>query len=109
MADLNHKDLELLKDKTKLNQELIRTYFKQFTEKYPKGRINKKEFINEIVFKLIIEDTPNGNEDLAKRSLEKIKLSERLFDICDQDESGKVDFIEVSSINMNFNYDKFIR
>lgn len=100
MADLNQNELDLLKDKTKLNQELIRGYFKQFLEKYPKGRINKKEFINEIVFKLIIEDKAGQSEDLVQRSQEKIKLSERLFNVCDQDESGKVDFIEVYLILM---------
>ena len=95
MLDLNQNDLSILKDKTKLNSDLIMQYFKQFLVKYPKGRIEKDEFINEIVLKLIIDENKAFDENVELKN-EKIKLCERVFEICDQDESGKVDFVEVS-------------
>lgn len=96
MTDLNSDDLSMLKSKTKLNSNLIIGYFKQFLEKYPKGRIKKQEFIDDIVIKLIIDDTELllDKKEKYEQQKEKIKLCERLFDICDQDESGAVDFIE---------------
>jgi hypothetical protein len=95
MIDLNKDDLSILEDKTKLNKDLIMKYFKQFLKKYPKGRIKKDEFINDIVVNLVIEEKCADHESVEQKK-EKIKLCERVFDICDQDESGKVDFVEVS-------------
>ncbi len=102
--DLNQADLIILKDRTKLNPDLIMKYFKEFLKKYPKGRIKKEEFINDIVLNLVIEENSAGCENNEVKK-EKIKLCERLFDICDQDESGKVDFVEVS--NHIFYFDNF--
>lgn len=99
MIDLTQSDLSLLKNKTKLNPDLIMKYFKQFLIKYPKGRIKKDEFINDIVINLIIEEKARSTIEKKELHKEKIQLCERLFDICDQDESGKVDFVEVSLLN----------
>jgi hypothetical protein len=104
-VDLNPSELNMLRDKTHLNPNLIIDYYKTFLNKYPNGRITKVNFIDDIVLKLIINNQSSA-KDTKKNDLyqEKIKLSERLFDICDQDESGSVDFTEVSGFITFYEY-----
>ncbi len=91
----NNEDLCDIEKKTKLNKTLIIEYYKKFLLSYPNGRINKQKFIDDIVFKLIIDDEKNNLEKSEQIKSEKVKLCLYLFNICDQDESGEVDFIEV--------------
>lgn len=102
-VDLDNSELNMLQENTNLNPALIVSYYKMFLAKYPNGRITKSDFIQDIILKLIVDHhklSPECEKCKIDPDLyqEKIKLSERLFDICDQDESGSVDFAEVSFI-----------
>ncbi len=95
--NLNNEDLKIIQDKTKLNRDLIMEYYKSFLISYPNGRISKQKFIDEIVFRLVIVDEKKESikvtdDDEIKN--EKTKLCVQLFNICDADETGEVDFIE---------------
>ena len=88
---LDKNDLSAIEKLTKLNPNLILDYYKQFERKYPTGFINLKQF-NDLIGKLLIVDKTDPS-DLEKNE-EKIKVSERLFEMCDQDENGCIDFKE---------------
>ena len=93
--NLHQSDLNKIESITKFKTNSIIQYYKQFLTIFPNGRISKQKFIDEILFKLIVEEKNKDsiqNEDEIRN--EKIKICTRLFDICDQDESGEVDFIE---------------
>jgi hypothetical protein len=83
--------IQKMKNATRRSSTLILNFHKEFLERYPNGRVNKDQFINEIVYKLIDED-----DSIDECKSEKQSLCERLFAVCDKDEDNKVDFVEVS-------------
>ncbi len=100
--------VQKLKNITRRSSALILNLHSEFLMRYPDGRVGKDEFINNIVFKIIVENesgensSPQNDEELKK---EKRKLCERLFEICDQDQNERVDFLEVDFYQiLNFLY-----
>lgn len=96
---IHREYLNKMKDITRRNSSLILNYYSLFILRYPDGRVTKEEFVENIVYRLISEGE-KFDEEINKNAIdeinrEKIRLSERLFDICDKDEDGKVDFLEV--------------
>ena len=89
-----------MKKTTRRSSEFVLDYYKTFLRTYPNGRINKEEFIDNIVSKLIIDEDGSESKGLATNKSEKLTLCERLFEICDQDETGRVDFVEVGKLNL---------
>ena len=94
--EINRDYLKRLKYITKRNSSVIVDYYTSFKLKYPEGRINIDEF-NDIVYKLIADDEvfPECHGKEENRS-ERIRICTRLFDVCDVDEDGKIDFMEVT-------------
>jgi len=98
--------IQKLKNITRRSSTLILNFYTSFTMRYPDGRVGKEDFIENIVFKIIVESenyeniSSQNDEELKK---EKRKLCERLFEICDQDHNGRVDFLEVGLINSIMN------
>lgn len=88
--------IDKMKSMTRRNSSVILSYYASFILMYPDGRVGKKDFIENIVYKLIVEsENIEGiaqSEDVLRQ--EKIEMCERLFDICNVHGDGKVDFLE---------------
>ena len=95
---IHQEYLNKMKDITRRNSSLILNYYSMFILRYPDGRITKEEFVENIIYRLISEseEKDNNSDSCNVNNKEKISLSERLFDICDKDDDGKVDFLEVN-------------
>ncbi len=87
-SNLDQSELNYLKEKTNLSLQKILDYYRQFLSKYNNGCVNRQQFV-EIIKKLFID---KNNDD--KNTNEKLAMCERLFDICDQDDDGTIDFKE---------------
>lgn len=88
---LSEDDINQIASKTKLNSSLIMDYFQRFNKRFPNGYLNKQEF-NEIALKLMIKNEITVESDEEKNS--KLDLCKRIFDLCDCDYNGKIDFKE---------------
>jgi Ca2+-binding EF-hand superfamily protein len=66
---------------------LNKDYYNRFLQRFPNGYINKQEF-NDIVSKVVIDEQNAQDSEL------KIYLCKRIFDFCDKDENGTIDFKE---------------
>lgn len=89
---LDQTDLNYIKENTNLSLKSILDYYKTFLSKYNNGCVNREQF-TEIIKKLFIE-TNNGTDSNDGKLKEKLSMCERLFDICDQDDDGFIDFKE---------------
>jgi Ca2+-binding EF-hand superfamily protein len=93
---LDETDLNYIKENTNLSLKAILDYYKRFVSKYNNGCVNREQFID-IIKRLFIENSAardqnaNNDDHLLK---EKLSMSERVFDICDQDDDGFIDFKE---------------
>ena len=92
MNNLSENELNQIVTQTKKNSNLVINYYKRFLIKFPNGYINKQEF-SEIISKLIIDDQNNLEESNEDKQL-KIELCKQIFDLCDCDDNGKIDFKE---------------
>lgn len=85
--DLAHEDLDYIRQKTDLNTDRIFDFYKTFLSKYNNGYVSRDEF-SEIMTRLIVDD--KSSQEHADP--EKLKMCEILFDICDKDDNGFIDF-----------------
>lgn len=108
-ATLDQTELNYIKANTHLSLKHILDYYKKFLSKYNSGFVNRAQFV-EIIKKLFIDGnnaslTPknsninnknntNKNKENDNAAAEKLAICERLFDICDQDDNGSIDFKE---------------
>lgn len=90
--DLNQTDLDYIKENTNLSLQKILDFYKTFLSKYNNGNVNRHEFVD-IIKKLFI-DKNNNSPDNDPNLNAKLAICERLFDICDQDDDGSIDFKE---------------
>jgi Ca2+-binding EF-hand superfamily protein len=81
---MNSVDFNFIQKNTNLNLSSIKDFYAKFLQKYSNGCVNREEF-NSVLKSLIVN---NKDEDENERLL----MSNRLFDICDQDEDGYIDF-----------------
>jgi Ca2+-binding EF-hand superfamily protein len=103
LKELDEVDLNLIEKTTNLDRQIILDYYKKFTQRYASGYISREQF-NEILKKLIFvnEDVNNNNKSVpneteqteSKREREKSEICERLFNLCDRDYNGFIDFKE---------------
>jgi len=101
--ELDEVDLNLIEKTTNLDRNIILDYYKKFTQRYASGYISRDQF-NEILKKLIFvnEDVNNNNKSPeneteqanSKKEKEKSEICERLFNLCDRDYNGFIDFKE---------------
>lgn len=94
--DLNKDDLNLLKKKTNIKQNVILEYYEKFRNQFPSGQVNREQF-ETLIKNLIIVNFNVTNEDLVDtKEIEskKLDMCERLWKICDQDQNGYIDFKE---------------
>lgn len=89
--ELSEHDINQIVLRTKLNSNLIMDYYQRFKKRFPEGYINKEEF-NEIALKIIVNDETSNDSDEEKAL--KADLCKRIFDLCDCDDNGSVDFKE---------------
>ena len=87
--NLTANDLNFIKNNTKLNSNSIFDFYKTFLSKYNNGCVNREEF-SEILQRLIIADGVNDE----KLENEKKIMCEIIFDLCDKDDNGFIDFKE---------------
>jgi Ca2+-binding EF-hand superfamily protein len=95
---LNANDFHFIKSNTQLNANSIFEFYKTFLSKYNNGHVNREEF-TEILQRLVIVDESSfsskaKSEQQRKLEAEKRKMCEILFDICDKDDNGLIDFKE---------------
>lgn len=90
--NLNENDLNYIRERTSLSSTRIFEYYKTFLSKFNNGNVDRKEF-NEIAKKLIIHNLKN-DENKTYIDTQLLAMCERLFDICDKDENGSIDFKE---------------
>jgi Ca2+-binding EF-hand superfamily protein len=87
-SQLDAHDFYFIKNNTQLNTNAILDFYKTFLSKFNNGCVNREQF-GEILHRLVIVD----DED-KKLEAEKMKMCELLFDICDKDDNGFIDFKE---------------
>lgn len=96
---LNPLDLDYIQENTNLSLQRILDFYRTFLSKYNNGYVNRQQFID-IIKKLFIDNNNNTNTpDVSKpqddpNGDEKIAMCERLFDVCDHDDDGNIDFKE---------------
>lgn len=92
---LNIEDLKFIKRNTNINQKKILENYESFLKRYSNGVVNREEF-NKLIKQLLIIDLPDQLNEKEQKEIEKEKfeLCERLFDICDIDDDGYIDFKE---------------
>jgi hypothetical protein len=83
-----------MKDLTRRSTSLVLNLYTSFIIQFPSGRMDRDQFFNKVIGNLI-DQNESGDLLNNKAKEEKIQICSRLFDICDQNEDGKVDFIEV--------------
>ena len=81
---MNSSDFSYIEKNTSLNLDSIKDFYKKFLQKYTNGCVNREEFNS--VLKCLIVNYKDEDEN------ERLLMSNRLFDICDQDEDGYIDF-----------------
>lgn len=91
--DLNANDLSYIQENTNLSLQKIIDFYKTFLSKYNSGYVNRQQFID-IIRKLFIDKNNNSRCNEDPNSSEKLAMCERLFDICDHDDDGNIDFKE---------------
>lgn len=91
--DLNPNDLSYIQENTNLSLQKIIDFYKTFLSKYNNGYVNRQQFID-IIRKLFIDKNNNARYNEDPNSSEKLAMCERLFDICDHDDDGNIDFKE---------------
>lgn len=89
--DLDNDDLRYIKERTNLSFQRILDFYRTFLSKYNSGYVNRQQFID-IINKLFIDK--NDKNERVQNSNEKLAICERLFDICDHDDDGSIDFKE---------------
>ncbi|CAF0945472.1 unnamed protein product [Rotaria sp. Silwood1] len=82
-VELSEKQIDALKKRSRLSEAEIRETFEEFRANAPRGQLTKEEFI-----KLWNETSPKIDHS------ESVHMAERVFELCDRDHSGKVDFNE---------------
>lgn len=89
---LSQTDIKLIERNTRLSENSILDYYIKFLSKYNNGLVNREQF-NQIIKKLFISNQTNDSAGKAREEGMK-SMCERLFDICDHDEDGYIDFKE---------------
>jgi hypothetical protein len=98
---MNSKDLSFIQQNTNLKLDSIKDFYSKFIHKYTNGYVNREQF-NVIIKRMIIDDQTASNHGQDEN--EKLLMSNRLFDICDIDEDGCIDFKVIC-----FSYYKIIK
>ena len=83
---MNSKDFGIIQKNTNLNLDAIKEFYRSFLNKYTNGFVNREEF-NSVIKNLIVNVSTNSDDEK-----EQLVMSNRLFDICDVDEDGYIDF-----------------
>ncbi|RNA28555.1 Neuronal calcium sensor 2 [Brachionus plicatilis] len=81
---LRTSELNFMNQNTQFNSRTILEYYRKFLCRYNNGLVNREQF------RLICENLIIGKDDAE----EKMSMINLLFDLCDKDESGYIDFKE---------------
>lgn len=81
---LRASELNFLNNNTQFNSEAILDYYRKFLSRYNNGYVNRDQFT------LICQNLVFGQENAE----EKTSMINLLFDLCDRDENGHIDFKE---------------
>ena len=84
-SKISQTDLDYVEKFTKYNCEKIKKIYKSFIQKYPYGMVSRDEFKD--IFS-------NLNETNEKCSNDEDLMGDRLFQMCDIDSNGFIDFKE---------------
>lgn len=81
---LRVSELNFMNKNTQFNSDTILEYYRKFLSRYNNGFVNREQF------KLICKNLIIGKENEE----EKTSMVNLLFDLCDKDENGHIDFKE---------------
>ena len=84
---ISKKDLHYIEERTRYDAEKIKKFYTTFIETYPHGYVNRDEFKN--IFKRLSE-----NESLQNKNENDDSMCDQLFQMCDVDSNGFIDFKE---------------
>ena len=94
--NLNKDDLTFLRNKTNINQNLILEYYEKFAKKFPSGQVSRSQF-ESLIKAMLIVNFSQGNDstdDSKEIETKKLDMCDRMWNICDHDEDGYIDFKE---------------
>ena len=89
-SKIPQSDLDYVEKYTRYNCDKIKKIYKKFIQKYPYGMVSREEFKD--IFKNLNE---TDNQDTAnKNDSNEDLMTDRLFQMCDIDSNGFIDFKE---------------